>query len=166
MRKLKIHLTKNSKGAIFSEAIRWYQGTDFSHCAIEFRLNKLGEDVIYHSSISSGVNFYSKELFLQKNTVTNTYELEINDDCYNAIMKQLIKNCGKEYAILQNIGIVIVDIMHRMGIKVSNPWKRGYNCSELVYIEVLSVIYPEESKTYDPETIRPDHVKEILDKVK
>lgn len=164
MREIKIHFTKNKKGKIFSKAIMWYDKSEFSHCAIEFRLKKLEEDVIYHSSLDSGVNFYSKSLFLEKNTIVHTYELEVSDEMYNLIMKQLIQSCGKKYAILQNFGILIVDFAKKMGIKADNPWKFGYNCSELVYKHVLLNNY-SNIDWYNPETIKPSEIKNILDKL-
>lgn len=164
MKKFKIHLTKNKRGAIFSKAIMWYDNSEFSHCAIEFRLDKLQEDVIYHSSLDSGVNFYSKLLFTEKNTIIHTYELEVEDHIYNIMMKHLVQSCGKKYAVFQNIGILFVDFAKKMGITIDNPWKFGYNCSELVYRHVILNNY-SNIDWYDPETIKPSEVKDILDKL-
>ena len=161
MKILKIHFTKNSEGKIFSRAIMQYENSDFSHCAIEFRLSKLDEDVIYHSSIDSGVNFYSKTLFLEKNVIVHTCELEVTDEIYNNIMKQLIRNCGKKYALMQNLGILIVDILNKIGINIKNPWKYGYNCSELIYRHVILNIYTPEEE-FDPNTITPKQIMKIL----
>lgn len=164
MRNINIHLTKNSKGAIFSKIIMWYQKSEYSHCAVEFKLDKLDLDVIYHSSLSSGVNFYNKDLFLEKNQLVKTYKLSIPDESYNSIMKELIKNCGKKYAILQNIGIVFVNFLQNMGIMLNNPFTSGQNCSELVFL-VLLEIYPNISDKYNRNTIRPDHIEEILNEI-
>lgn len=162
MKEIKIHFTRNRKGKIFSRAIMWYDNVDFSHCAIEFDLKKVGVEVIYHSSLDSGVNFYSKELFIEKNEIVDTYVLQLEDEDYNVMMKSLIQSCGVKYALMQNFGIVLVDLIRRLGFDIKNPWKKGYNCSELVYRHVLREKYPLE--IYDPELIKPSEIKDILNR--
>lgn len=160
MREIKIHFTRNRKGKIFSRAIMWYDKVNFSHCAIELNLKKINTQVIYHSSLEGGVNFYNKDLFLEKNEIVDTYTIHLEEKEYRSILKGLIESCGIEYALMQNIGIVLVDITRRIGINVKNPWKKGYNCSELVYRYIILNKYPTE--IHDPELIKPSEIKNIL----
>lgn len=161
MRKLKIHFTKNSKNKIFSRLIRWYEGTDFSHCAIEFDLPKLDMSVIYHSSAKSGVNFCSKKLFLRENTIVDTFELSIEDNIYKLIMKQLILNCGKRYAFTQNLGILLVNCLKKLGVTSKNPFIQSYNCSELVYTHVISNVYGGRFH-FDSQLVTPKNIYSML----
>lgn len=161
---IKIHFSKNKEGKILSKAIMWYENATYSHCAIEFYLNSINKEVMYHSSLV-GVNFSSKDLFLKHNEIVETYGLEVPIEIYRKIMSSLIDNCGKEYAIMQNFGIVIVEVLAKLGKNINNPWKDGYNCSELVYEHVIKNIYEEDFKI-NRNLIKPSQVKQILDNKK
>lgn len=63
---------------------------------------------------------------------------------------------------MQNIGIVLVDICRLFGYKIKNPWKKGRNCSEIIYEVILKELHPELS--YNPQLIKPHHVSRILEK--
>jgi len=161
---IKIHFSRNREGKILSKGIMLYEGVNYSHCAIEFYLNSIEKEVIYHSSLV-GVNFSSKELFVKHNEIVETYELEVSIEIYRKIMSSLIDNCGKEYAVMQNFGIVLVEVLAKLGKNIDNPWRDGYNCSELVYEHIIKNVY-EEDFNINKNMIKPSQVKQILDNKK
>lgn len=54
----------------------------------------------------------------------------------------------------------MVDITKILGIKATNPWKKGRNCSELIYLKVLVPMFGDLG--YNPDTIKPYHIEDIL----
>lgn len=161
MRTIKVHFTRNKKGKIFSRLIQWYEGVPISHCAIEVYVKSIDTHTIYHSSIDSGVNFYNKPLFTEKNEIMETYELHLTEEQFRYVLKALIDNTGESYAFLQNIGIFFVENLKLIGIKVKNPWKSGYNCSELLYRHILPHSL-KDLQQIDPELVKPSDIRNIL----
>lgn len=161
MRKIKIHFTRNRKGKIFSKIIQWYEGLPVSHCAVEIYVRSIDTQTIYHSSMDSGVNFFNKPLFTEKNEIMETYELFLTEEQHRMLLKSLIDNCGESYAFLQNIGVFIVESLKLMGVSIKNPWKRGYNCSELLYREILPLL-TKELQELDPELVKPSDIRNLL----
>lgn len=161
MRKFKIGFSKSSINLpLFSWAVRFYQNTNFSHTYLEFDTKSIfNDDTIFQSS-KAMVNYMSKSFFLTENTITDEFEVEMPDELYMKMRSELHANAGVKYAFLQNIGIIYTDFMRLFGKRVKNPWKKGYNCSELVYKYVIKYLYPEY--TLDPETITPKDVYEIM----
>jgi hypothetical protein len=156
--KVKIHFSKNRKGKLFSQLLQWYEGLPISHCVLEFNL--LGNDLIFHSTITDNVSFISKDNFLKENIITETYEIELDNDRLSHFIQQL----GIKYGFMQNIGIFIVDIFRKFGVITSNPFKTGKNCSELLYVNIL---YKYDSdKIYKPDLVKPSEIRKILIKNK
>ena len=163
MRKITIGFSKNSDNKIFSVGLQDYMGKGYSHCFVKYYTKKhLGDDAIYHSSLSAGVGYMSQTIFEETNTIVMMYEIEVSDEAYKAIREALFKVCGRKYGMMQNIGILLVDTLRKLGIKAKNPFVKGENCSEMVYRHILSVLYPEFE--YDPDTISPKDVEDILNK--
>ena len=161
MRKLKIGFSGNNK--IGSRVLKWYMKKDYAHTFVQYDTkHHMGDDSIYHSSMASGVGFYANERFEEDNTKVLMYELEINDEIYIEIRKRLFTECGRKYAHLQNIGILIGDFLKGLGCSFDNPFREGLNCSELVFL-ALCMLHPELDIDYDRNTIRPDHIQDILD---
>jgi hypothetical protein len=163
MKTFKIHFTRNKQGAIFSKLLQWYEGIPVSHVSIEFDTPHLNQNFIYHSVIGSGVSFISITRFLNKNEIMESYEVSLDDETYNLMRNNLLDNCGEHYGMLQNIGIFIVDKLKRLGIKSTNPFKDGQNCSELVYRDVIPYICKNYSG-YSPDLIKPSQIRNILKK--
>lgn len=167
MRKLKIGFSKSNNDKIFSVILQKYLGTNYSHTFIMYDTSKhMGDDSIYHSSIGSGVGFFAKHIFEEKNKIVLIYEIEIADEVYNKIRQELFYNCGRKYGLMQNLGIAIVDFAREvLGVKIGNPFRENQNCSELVYRDVIQIAFPELSKKYDPDTISPRDIEDIMKQV-
>lgn len=164
MRKITIGFSKNADNKIFSAGLQDYMGKDYSHCFVKYNTKTiLGDDAIYHSSLSAGVGYMSQTIFEEDNTIVMIYELEVEDGVYKKILEALFKVCGRKYGLMQNVGILIVDLLRSRGIKIKNPFVKGENCSEMVYRHVLMELFPEHK--YDPDTITPREVEDILNKV-
>ena len=163
MRKLKIGFSYTDK--IGSLILRKYMRTLYSHVFVQYDTARhMGDDSIYHSAMGSGVGFYSKKVFEDINEITHLYELEVSDEIYVKIRNKLFAHCGRKYGYLQNLGIVGADVAKCIGMSFENPFRDGFNCSELVFMALLEVD-PTLLYEYDLNTIRPDHIELILRKL-
>lgn len=164
MRKITIGFSRNSKDAIFSVLLQKYLNRPYSHCYVKFETKKhLGEDSIYHSSMSSGVGFMSEPVFHENNETVAEYVLYLDDEKYTQVRNNLFKVCGKKYGFWQNIGIALVDIARELGCKINNPFVKNENCSELLYRHFISLAYPQFE--YDHETITPKEREDIIKQI-
>ena len=164
MRKLKVGFSRSADDKIFSVILQKYLNTDISHTFVMFDTVKhMGDDSIYQSSIGSGIGFTAKHVFEEENLIVRVYEVELEDEVYNKIRQELFYNCGRNYGFWQNIGIAIVDFAKQVfGIKIQNPFRKDQNCSELIHRDVISIAFPEIAKEYDPDTISPKQVEDIM----
>lgn len=159
MRSFRIGFSKSTIAfPIGSWAIRLYQGTEYSHVFVIFDTVKhLGSDTVYQSSRGM-VNNMSLDVFLEENDITDMYRIEVPDNVYVAIRNGLHSETGRHYGTMQNLGIVLSDVF---GVK--NPWKKGYNCSELVYEKVLLPL--DSSLSLNKNEVTPKDVFNILQDV-
>jgi len=164
MRTLKIGFSKNKYEKIGSVVIQRVLGRDYSHTFFEFNTKHIFDDnTIFHSSMASGVSYWSNIKFEEQNIKVAMYEIEMEDNLYKELRNDLHKKSGNSYAHLQNLGILLVDFLQDLGVNISNPFRKGENCSELVYTALLK-LHPELNESYKKNTIRPDHIEEILKK--
>lgn len=148
---------------IGSYALKKYMKSEFSHCFIEFDTSRnVLDNTIFHSTMSSGVAYWSNRNFEKHNTKTHLYEIEVTQEMFYKLRQVTHKHAGDHYAHMQNLGILIVELLQNLGINISNPFTDNENCSELVYL-FLRELHPELQDKYNRNTIRPDHIKEILD---
>jgi hypothetical protein len=158
MRTIKIVFTKSKKTLpIFSWLVRLWTWKPYSHVA----RNKviLGESMFYQAS-EGKVNYENWKVFSKKHYIVKTYYLHVPDEIELKMSIACLKEAGKSYAMLQNMGIVIVDVLGVLGIRATNPFKKGRNCSELLYLNVLKPLCPDLD--YRPDLIKPHHIEEIL----
>jgi len=161
MRTLKLHFTRNKDGKIFSRLLQWYENLPISHVAVQLQTSKaLGQNFVLHSVMGHGVSLISKDRFLKDNEIMETYTLELEVNEYKSIRNAMLADCGEDYAMMQNIGIFIVDMLRKINIMSDNPFKDGQNCSELVYRHLI----PEEYKSdnISPDLIKPSQIRSIL----
>jgi len=161
MKKIKIHFSRSTKKFnYFSKLLQWYEGIPISHVLVEFDTPHLGQNFVYHSVVGNGVSFITLSRFESINEIMETYIVELEDSKYNNIRNALLNECGESYGFLQNIGIFLVDIARKAGIKADNPFKDGQNCSELIYRHLISNIYKKHS--IKPDLVKPSQIRDIL----
>ena len=162
MRKFNIHFSRSTKKINwFSNILQWYEGLPISHCLVEFITPHLDQNYVYHSVIGNGVTFMGREKFDAINEIMETYEVTLGDEDYKVMRNELLRHSGEQYAIMQNLGIFIVDQLRKLGIMKSNPWKSGQNCSELIYRYVIPYICEEDGE-YEADLVKPSEIRKIL----
>jgi len=163
MRKLRIGFSKNAEGKVFSVILQKYMNRDYSHTFIEYDTVKhMGDYAIYHSSLSSGVGFANKTIFEEHNEIVAMYEIELCEESYDLVRRNLFGVCGRKYGLMQNLGVAVVDLLKKIGIKIANPFKKNENCSELVFRHAIAKVHPQLLDIYDPDSIKPSDVEELL----
>lgn len=159
MSNLKIVFTKSKKRFPFgSLAIMKWTGKDYSHVSREVIRRDWG--AAYYQSSDGNVNYEHETTFNKKHEIVKTYTLQIDEELEMKVREACWKECGKPYGTMQNIGIALVDIAAKLGIRMSNPFKSGQNCSEVIYRHALKVMYPELN--LNPDTIKPHQIEDIL----
>lgn len=160
MKKVTVGFSKaTSPYAIFSKAIRWGQGTSFSHVYLKISWAAADAGLIYQASGNS-VNFESEEHFKTHATVVKEFELDISDEHYKKIAKYVVANLNKPYSLCQILGMTYVLVAKKLGIETKNPYKNrtdAFVCCELIQgvLSEADISFP-----FDPEDVGP---KELFD---
>lgn len=154
--------TSNKKFSIFSKLIRWWTNKAYSHVAVKFNTKHIFDSDTYYQASEGLVNYMSEPQFKKKHKIVFEEILTIPEEQYWQIRKACHHEAGVQYGFMQNIGIALVDILEKVNIKKDNPWKKGRNCSELLYTKVIKPIFGNLG--YNPDTIKPHHIEEILNK--
>lgn len=159
-KKVKIVFTKSKKRLpIFSWFIRLWTWKPFSHVALEVPVSFLKRPMYWQAN-EGKVNYEYADNFDREHEITHSYEISIHESIYSKMKTLRLMAAGENYGYLQNIGIVLVDIAKLLGFNIKNPWKKGRNCSELLYVYVLKPMFPELN--YNPDTIKPHHIDKII----
>lgn len=138
-----------------SWAIRLYQNTEYSHVYIKIYSKKLNRYMIYEAVGHGGVRFIGLEQWKKKAIEVKSFKLYVESEKTTELMQFLVDNCGVEYGILQNIGIVYANFFG----KLKNPWRKGKNCSEAV-ADFLVLNGFSFKKSHD--LITPKDIYEVL----
>jgi hypothetical protein len=161
MQKLTVGFSKSKKFLpIGSWLIRLYQWTDFSHVYLRRKSRAFDLDIIIHASEGLVIRMSSVQ-FDKKHTVVKEYEIEMTDGKYSELRNLMHYYSGDNYSVMQNLGIVLVDIARVFGWRIKNPWQKGWNCSEFV-MAVLKEVFPDKFSGYDPNTVTPREIDRIL----
>jgi len=159
MRSLRLVFTKSIvKFPILSRGIMWWTDKPYSHVAREVIRRDWGAG--YYQASEGNVNYEHANIFFKKHEVVKSYVLQVPAELEMSIRKACWEECGNAYGMMQNLGIFLVDIAAKFGINMQNPWKKGRNCSELMYLKVLKPMFPELD--YNPDVIKPHDIEEIL----
>lgn len=157
---IEIVFTKSKKKfPVGSWLIRAWTKKPYSHVARAVPRRDWGKGY-YHAS-EGKVHYEFESLFHKKHEVVKKYVLEVPKEFEMEVRRGCWEDSGKKYASMQNLGIVLVDIAKVFGVKLTNPWKDGRNCSELLYLKVFKQLKPDLN--YDPDTIKPHHIEEIIE---
>lgn len=157
-----IGFSKRKGFAPISKLIMQVEGTTHSHVYLQTLSNSLDRDLIYQASGSS-VNFSGLRVFNQHNTTVTEYMLFITKEQQTKILQKAVDTVGTKYGAKQLVGMGIVRIAKRLGIKIKNPWGDGratYICSELVaeiFKDVLQLDF-----TQDLDSVGPKELEQFL----
>lgn len=155
MNTIKLVFTKSKKKLpIGSLLIRWWTKKPYSHVARALTMCTWGAG--YYQASEGKVNYEHEDVFNTKHKIIREYNIPITKEIKDSVEKMCWQDAGKKYGYLQNLGILLIDLK----ITKHNPWKQGRNCSELIYIKVLKPMFPELN--YNPDTIKPHEIEEIL----
>lgn len=153
--------SRNSKGKIGSRILCWAMRKKFSHTFFMFK-EKMYSDRTVQQSTGHGVASMSETRFLQDNIIVQEFPVAISEALFDEILQECHKYAGCNYGYLQNLGVAIVRLAAKLGIKINkNPLDDGMNCSEwMCYI--LDEIYGKWT-TKDPNLVGPDDVYAFLE---
>lgn len=159
MRKISIVFTKSlKKFPIGSWIIRAWTSKEYSHVALKFETKVFNSNTYYQAS-EGMVNYMSETQFLKKHKIVQSFDLYLDDDLYGRIRTACHEEAGAPYGVMQNLGIVICDVLSLVGISATNPFKKGRNCSELLYEQVLVKL---GISGYKKDLIKPHHIEKII----
>lgn len=162
MKHFYIGLSRSKNNKVGSVLLQKYMNRPYSHTFFEYdTMRGVQDNTIFHSSMSSGVGYWSNYTFEKKNTKTHLYRVEVSDEVFKALRTKVHRHAGNHYAFLQNIGILLVDICQNMGFDVQNPFREHENCSELVYLALVE-LHPELALQYKQNTISPVDIEDIM----
>ena len=157
-REINIVFTKSKKNLpIASWLIRLWTWKPYSHVARH--KNILNVDMYYHAT-EGRVNYECARVFDRKHEIVKSYKLEVPLELERNMAKSCLEDAGENYAMMQNLGNMYVDVMKLFGVQVDTPWKKGRNCSELLYVHILKPMFSDLD--YNPDTVKPHHIEEIL----
>ena len=161
MRDFVIGFSKSKKKfPIASWLIRLYQMTPFSHTYIRIKPRIFTTDDIIHASEGKVLRM-SETQFDKRHEVVEEFHMQIEDDLYMEILDVMHEASGDDYGIMQNVGIIYVDIARILGFRVVNPFQTGWNCSEFV-VTILKKIHPKDFQHLDQNTVTPKELYDIL----
>lgn len=160
-KELEIVFTKSKKRfPFFSWLIRLWTRKPYSHVARAIEIRDWGKR--YFQASEGKVNYEFEKYFEEKHHIVKKYIIKVPPEMDRAIKYECYLEAGNKYALMQNVGIAVVDIVYKIfKKKINNPWKHGRNCSELLYLNVLKPMFPE--LTYDPDLIKPHQIDKILE---
>jgi hypothetical protein len=155
MRELQVVFTTSKKKfPIGSMSIKWWTKKKYSHVARG--LNLYGDIQMYYQASEGKVNYENKKVFDKKHQIVVSYIIMVPDHVYREISRSCLEDSGMPYGTMQNIGIFLIDL----SILKKNPWKKGRNCSELLYLNVFKPLFGDLG--YNPDTIKPHHIEDII----
>lgn len=158
MKEVEIVFTKSKKlFPVGSLLIRLWTRRSYSHIA--YKIQVMGETLYYHSS-EGKVNYEHESVFNRKHEIVQSYTVKVPENIYINIKQECFRQAGENYGFMQNLGIVLMDIADIFSINMKNPWKKGKNCSELIYLCIISKMYPNYD--LDANYVKPHHIENIL----
>ena len=142
----------------FAWAIQLFEGTEYSHCYIQFETSS-GPTLICQAS-KGMLNFMSPEAFNLHNQVIREFEIEMSQEQLTQIKVRSMEKAGLPYSITQIIGIVIARIF-KLDKNPLDQDKDTFVCSEWVG-QVLESLGAELDK--DLNLLTPRDIYEYLEK--
>lgn len=164
MKKVYIGFSSHIGFAPGSWLIRVMLNAPFSHTYFKFKNDELLEPTIFHA-VGKGLTYISESNFLIHNKPIKEIEILIDDELFNELLNDCHENASKDYAYLQNIGLILVRGLSRIGINLKkNPFTYGINCSEWVayILNQIDPVFANKFKDIDENLIGPDQIFDYL----
>jgi len=152
MRKIYVGLSTHIKFNLFSEGIKWIEGTDFSHAYVRFYSESTQRNLYYQAS-GLYVNFTNDEHFKSVSKIIHEYEIEVTEEQYVQVMQFCIDNVSKPYSMKEIFGILVY---RTLGKKIIDSDKTDtFICSELVgyILHILKIIGDEDLDYFTPRDV-------------
>lgn len=125
-----IGLSSPKDWKIGAEAIKWWTGKEYSHAYVRFE--HLDERSTVYQASHGMVHFTSKDRFLGDNKSIKEFKVDLSSEQRKAFMDLCWDLCGESYSTCELAQIFAVDLLHKVGIKLTVEDQKGYICSELV----------------------------------
>ena len=123
-----------------SKAIRYFSHGTWSHTFLCLG-EHLGEELILEASTYE-VRIAPLSRFYDKGSRLELWQPGLIDrDTHIACMRKAMLMVGRGYGYFQLIGFIWPWVLHRVGIRASNPFWDGVICSELVGAELIEARY-------------------------
>ena len=166
MKKLRVHGTKPNGHPfpIVSWGIRLMEWSDISHVVVE-----LDDNRVYHAHFNS-VRFENKEDWLKSAEIVHTYEFEIPQENYNAMLEWCEDYKGEKSGYFAKLFGVILPHLARsiFGIFLKNTFAKGMEknaiCSELIRFLALRFWSFTVPALPHPENFTTKDLLEMVDK--
>lgn len=160
MKEIKIGFSTHKGFAPGSKLIRWYTKRDFSHTYFKYKDSTFTDHTIFHA-VGKGLSYVSETNFLKHNTVVREFTMLVPDELFHLILNICHQKSGQDYGYLQNLGILIVELLSKVGIKLKeNIINDGVNCSELMCY-LLTEVHGKWIKK-DADLVTPADVYDFL----
>ena len=138
---------------LFSSLIRLFTKSKVSHVYVRLPIPAYNTNMIFQAS-GLKVNYEFYDLFLEKETIIEEYEIPVSDEQYAKSELFRITEAGKDYSMREIIGLVYVLFMRQILKKqVANPLSQGSQAYICVDVGACQVGY-EESGNLTPEDLR------------
>jgi hypothetical protein len=132
MKTIIVGFSTHKGNAIGADLIRKYMGTEFSHVFFKFKEEHYTDYSVFHA-VGRGLSYVCETRFLKTNQIVAQFELSVSDETYYELLNDCHASSGLKYGYLQNLGILIVECLNKLGCKFTkNPINDGINCSEWV----------------------------------
>jgi len=149
---------------IGSWLIQLYQRTKFSHVYIKLETPEFPSNTYLHASEGKVLQMSGTE-FKKRHEVLEEFEIVVPDAVHKLVMDEIHEKSGADYSVLQNVGILYVDLMRELfGKRVFNPLSSGWNCSEYVAY-ILNIVNPQIYEYTDINSVTPKDLYVQLNKL-
>lgn len=152
---------KGMKFPIYANLIRIIYKTEYSHVYVRFYASKYDRWLVYES-VGKGTRFVEYNNWQNHAQVIDEFIVDVTDEQKKIIITSCIDNLGKDYGILQAIGIGLKKLVKKwFNVKVNNPFPDPSKeiCSDAVsvFINALS-----GHKVINSEEVSPSDIYEFL----
>lgn len=158
MNEVVIGFSKPFKFKPFAELIKFVFGTPYDHVFIRFESNFFSRSLIYQASRLM-VNFMGLATFSKENLIIKEFRICLTDEEMQNLIKFAIDNAGKDYGMMEALGLGLVRVFELCGQTIKNPFGAGtqnYVCSVLaayVLQEFTSVKLVKDFQDMSPKDV-------------